>query len=1186
MVLPFSRPIGHSHFAISVPHEPPKVVVYTGPARSGKTRELLGRYSSILSRRSADGGQETGHASTASLRTLWIAPTASDAASVRGQLIAGGLDGCFSPGVMTFHTLARHILDDAGSRLRLMRQPAQRELLRRVVRWALDGGHLTYFREAAHRSAFIDLLAEHLHELKRSDLSPDSYAKARPLDGNADEHRELALLYRELEQWCSEKGLVDTEGELLAAREALAAGNAPSLQHLELVFVDGFTDFTRVQLDLVRRLAACAHEVAISLPSESRAEPTPRSDLFAKTTHTLGELKQSFPQLAVRELEPRPLSVPAIDHAVRNVFRNPKHIAPPSNEALETVDRIEVVAAASAHDEIVQIARRIKHRLASGSAKPGDIVVVFRSLADAAPRVSEVFEQFGIPYHLDARPRLVAAPAVKTLLSLLRLDDDDWPFRRVTSTITNTLLTAFEPAARQAAEWLVRDLQIASGRETLRNRVAHLASNDTPAKKLPEHLAWRVAAAKAALPILERMAKALDELPQEATLNEWAAALERFAAKLGIESLSQTSRVPGATPQQSSTDWGGAQGTRYTDSENGRTSGDVDQLAWQSLKQSLAAVDRLDAWLGLPARVRSRRELLHAMLDIAAHEPLPIEDDDVGRVRVVSAPAARTIEARHVYLAGMSEQSFPSSERAGRLATEIDYRTLARQVKKRPKKSGGESLGPTRAQGEMLLFYEVLSRAEQSLTISYPALDDRAQVLPPSPYVLDVQRVFGAENTARLAPAPPQLSPVPPEGNVRSIADWRIHAIARAIDKEPDRRELAGIMTTAATRELGLSLDAALRAIHDRARGESFGPFEGLLTSPAIAARLAQRFGANHYWSPSQWETYATCPYRFFLEAVLQLEPLGDLLLETDYTRRGSRLHHVLATFHRQWQSLRGHAASADEEQARFMDQLRRVIDDRIATAGQDGIDAALVELDRRQIAKWGEKHFGHQENYNGTCSKRGVQMQPAHLEFRFGPPRAGAEDDDPDSIDTAFVIDIGGEKIRVAGQIDRIDVGQVDGRTVFSVIDYKSSKTNLRGEDIESGQRLQLPLYVEAAQALVFNGEAAPFAAGYWSMAAGFDTKGALAVKVESDPEEHWQNIRKAVHQRITQFVRDIRNGVFPVASRDENCTSYCGFSTICRVAQVRSLGKVHEPEGGGSSAEDAKKVKRTKPGGPVGRG
>ena len=112
-------------------------------------------------------------------------------------------------------------------------------------------------------------------------------------------------------------------------------------------------------------------------------------------------------------------------------------------------------------------------------------------------------------------------------------------------------------------------------------------------------------------------------------------------------------------------------------------------------------------------------------------------------------------------------------------------------------------------------------------------------------------------------------------------------------------------------------------------------------------------------------------------------------MLETDYARRGSRLHNVLAAFHRQWPELRGTGPMApEEEQAAFFDHLCRVVEKRIAVAADGGIEAALVEIDRRQILKWAQKHFEHHANYAGACAKRGVRMTPAHLEFRFGPPR------------------------------------------------------------------------------------------------------------------------------------------------------------------------------------------------------
>jgi ATP-dependent helicase/DNAse subunit B len=1041
--------------------------------------------------------------------------------------------------VTTFNDLTRSILSDARSRLRVLSGPAERELLRRVVRQAIHDDQLKYFADAARRGAFIDLLSEHFRELKRADISSASYAKKPAPRTSKEEHYDLALLYSEYESLLGKHSLIDEEGAHLAARDALAAEKAASFSQLALIAVDGFTDFTRTQHDILRLLSERATQLVITLPAdqslplppgEGRGEgklpdrsTSPRSDLFAKTTATLDELKRRYAHLEIHPCEARALPVPALDHAARHVFRNPNQIPPPLAEAIASLDRIRIIAAASAHDEIVQIARRIKHQLATRAAKPGDIAVVVRSLTDAAPRIREVFAEFGIPFHLAAAPPLTTAPVVKTLLSLLRLDDEDWPFRRVVSIITNNMLTAFDAAARQATEWIVRELQIASGRDTLLNRVGQHASIDaTP--ELSEHAARRATAAKAAQPLLQRLAQTFDALPETATLADWSTALERFLHQLGITS-------------------------------------DVDATAWDALKLHLGSVDRLDAWLLAPARSLDRRELLSALIDVASHESLPQPYDDTGRVPILAAPAARTIDVKHLYLAGMSEQAFPSPERAGRLATDADYRFLMRAADQdRAASKSTAPPDPTRAQGEMLLFYELLSRPQQSLTISYPALDDKAQVLPPSPYVLELQRVFGKQGAAQLQPPPPQLSPVPQDANVCGPADWRIAAVARAIEREPNRRLLAGIFASPETQELGHALDAALRIIYDRAHGDSFGPAEGLLTGPGAAASLAQRFGQRHYWSPSQWETYAACPYKFFLEDVLNLEPLGDLVLETDYTRRGSRLHDVLATFHRRWKALReGDAIRADEQATQFVENLERVINDRINVASHDGIDAALLELDRRQIEKWAAKHFDHHQKYDGNYTRRGVQLTPTHLEYRFGPSRTGDADQDPDSVESAFVLDIGSEKIRVTGQIDRIDVGTLDGQTMFSVIDYKSGrKPALRTEDIESGQRLQLPLYVEAAQTLVFKGTATPIAAGYWSMASGFDARGALAVEVEVEPAVRWADIREKVRERVAQFVKDIRSGAFPVASRDDKCTSFCDFNTICRIAQIRSLNKV----------------------------
>jgi ATP-dependent helicase/DNAse subunit B len=457
----------------------------------------------------------------------------------------------------------------------------------------------------------------------------------------------------------------------------------------------------------------------------------------------------------------------------------------------------------------------------------------------------------------------------------------------------------------------------------------------------------------------------------------------------------------------------------------------------------------------------------------------------------------------------------------------------------------------------MLLFYGVINCAEQSLTISYPALDDKAQHLPASPYVTELRRIAETIRPATIRTARPQLSPIPSGGTPLSATDWRVQAIANALSG--DVALLAGIFRAPS----GSAVDAGLRIVYERAHGDSFGPAEGLLTSPAAAARFAQRFGPERLWSPSQWETYAACPYKFFLEQVLGLEPLGDLVLETDFARRGSRLHDVLAEFHRRWPSVRGdHVVDSDREAAAFMEHFCRVVDSRVSTTSA-GIDAALLELDRRQLRKWAENHREHHARYDGQWSKLGVPLVPAHFELRFGPARPGdADADDPHSCNDTFTLKINGELVRVIGRIDRIDVARVGERIQFAVIDYKSGRrASLKEEHIASGEHLQLPIYVAAAQALLFDGNAEPLAAGYWTMAGGFDSKGVLAVQHGEENAKRWDGVQGVVQQRIGQFIAAIRRGEFPVFSCDDQCTSRCDFNAVCRVAQARSVGKSWSP-------------------------
>ena len=90
----------------------------------------------------------------------------------------------------------------------------------------------------------------------------------------------------------------------------------------------------------------------------------------------------------------------------------------------------------------------------------------------------------------------------------------------------------------------------------------------------------------------------------------------------------------------------------------------------------------------------------------------------------------------------------------------------------------------------------------------------------------------------------------------------------------------------------------------------------------------------------------------------------------------------------------------------------------------------------------------------------------------------------DERSTDKVFTIDIGKEKLDVAGQMSRIDVGRKDGQTVFNGIDYKSGRRADAQRRSNRANECSHALYLMAAQALVFgNDGTTPLRGRGWAM-------------------------------------------------------------------------------------------------------
>ncbi len=485
---------------------------------------------------------------------------------------------------------------------------------------------------------------------------------------------------------------------------------------------------------------------------------------------------------------------------------------------------------------------------------------------------------------------------------------------------------------------------------------------------------------------------------------------------------------------------------------------------------------------------------------------------------------------------------------------------------------------PSRSESAgMTLFHELVSAPRRSLTLSYAALDDAAQPLSPSPYVEELERLFAPVSLRRTQPL---LSPAIIEGPPLSLAELRQVSVrgllgtAKGGGARTGLRSrttegcalLAGVVVDSRTAPTGRNLLASLEAIAARSSGDVCGPYEGVVTSPGLVAKLQQEFGPDYLWSASQLETYALCPFKFFAKQVLNLRENYELEFEADFRRRGALMHDALVRLHQRLSARLGVAvAHSDLPAEEFRELLAQSLREAFDPHQQPPHERVFTEIEHQQAALWAENYHAQHTAYDEQWRELSEPLTPQHYEVRFGPKRKyESEATDPLSTDEPFVLVVGDEVIRLTGRIDRIDVGRVGEQQVFSVVDYKTGSAHeLKESEIENGTKLQPILYALAVEAQLLSQQGAqPLAVGYWYLKADKFKPNAFKSAAEvSDrgvaPTGGWLEIVEHAKDQALSAARGVRAGNFQVVSQDKKCTSHCEFNRVCGIQQVRAMGK-----------------------------
>ena len=431
---------------------------------------------------------------------------------------------------------------------------------------------------------------------------------------------------------------------------------------------------------------------------------------------------------------------------------------------------------------------------------------------------------------------------------------------------------------------------------------------------------------------------------------------------------------------------------------------------------------------------------------------------------------------------------------------------------------------------DLFLFSLAIGTARKELTFFYQRSDDRGRKAIPS-VVLD--RIMAGDLTrTSISPEPaPRYAALDPNHARHIEKDLRTSSFLEAF-------QTGRVAPARAVVRTSKSLAWGIRAMNERGLFSPYGIFDGVIGPREELKEAVRRL------SPVRLETFALCPFRFFMEYVLETGSIEEpeLSVDMDRVEVGSAYHRIL---YRLFYALKKEKllpiTDASREAAK--ERLLPIIDDELTH--RMGPIPALVERARREIIT---ENLLDVLNHEADRESRGVV--PLFFEWRFGFLPAQERED----VTPPLLLETPSGSVEITGSVDRIDA---DEKTrVFEVIDYKTRKSTKfkLATRIEKGQHLQLPVYLLAARDVLFSG--------------GFSTQGASLIYLEEpigkDREERIDlsnspDILDTALSHIHHFVSMMHGGVFFPAGMEpgRGCT-YCDHRDHCRfeskgIAQIR---------------------------------
>ncbi|MBC8030744.1 MAG: exodeoxyribonuclease V subunit gamma [Pyrinomonadaceae bacterium] len=992
--------------------------------------------------------------------------------------------------------LAQHALADSG------RAPASNLSFTAVVARAIHSlqseGKLSYFEPVATRPGFPVAVARTLEELRMNEVDVDSIARLER--GGKD----LAAIANLVEQQLQESKLNDRAALFRAAIDSINSPENTPYVGLPILFLDVATR-SRLETRLIQELAAPSPRVLATMPKgDERTIAAFEAALGCKRNHAAGDHDASSTSLSF---------------AKQHLFENS---APPVTplDASVTIQNWP-----GEPRECVEIVRSIQAQAAEGV--PFDqMAVLLNSPGEYRSHLEEAFSRAEIPAYF-VRGTTAPDPAGRAMLALLACAADGLSAKRFAEYLSLGQVPAPEANKDVESKWVApNDELIAGATEAESEAVTELVGSSAVAK--PED----AAVVDGALRAPARWERLLVDSAVIGGKERWIRRLEGLANEFRL-------RMEEAAPEDEARVGSIRKQIRDLDALQEYALPLIERLA------DLPARANWDEWLAhlRELAVNALRQPEGVMATLAELDPMssvgPVDLYEVqlvlearlhdlgveppkrryGRVFIGPVDAARGLSFRSVFIPGLAERIFPRKIVEDPILPDVQRKDTELTTRR------------DQLEAERLALRIAVGAARERVYLSYPRIDvQQSRPRVPSFYALEALRAAEgklpgfeeiasrAESTTRARLGWP--APKRPEAAIDE-AEYDLALLANLVESSKEEATGAAHYLLTANTHLARALRARSRRWLRR-----WTPNDGLVDVDDLGRQsLAKHQFSARSFSATALQNYASCPYRFFLSAILRLDLRQEpaAIEAIDPLTRGSLFHETQFEVLTKLKAAgllpleTGSLGKAFDLVDQELGRLAGDYEDRLAPAiprvWQDGINSIRVDL-REWLRRMADSDEG---------------WIPDKFELSFGLSDRGPRESDPASVDDPVAI-IGDLKLR--GSIDMVE-RQGDR---YRVTDHKTGKARAPKDTIVGGGRyLQPLLYALACQELL-DGHVESGRLYYCTADGGYEER---IVPLDEDNLPILNSVLIAIRQALAD--------AFLPAAPDKDACTWCDFLAVC---------------------------------------